>query len=115
PFGILAVTIILQRKQFQSLKTKRRKMQWYYESSHFSKPLGDLVLNTVFNYEDEKHFIPDEFGVLLTSENIESHLAKIRLDQKRYEKMNQQDVKVIKELVNQYYSKSDLEKIKSQP
>ena len=94
---------------------KKTKMQWYYESSHFSKPLGDLVLNKVFNYQEEKQATTSSFGVLLTSENIEDHLLQIRLEQKEYEKTNQEDVMMVKKLVNKYYSESDLKKFTGQP
>ncbi|MDJ0843318.1 hypothetical protein [Crocosphaera sp.] len=94
---------------------KTTKMQWYYESSHFSKPLGDLVLNKVFDSEDEQPPTSSSFGVLLTSENIESHLSRIRAEQQEYEKTNQEDVMMIKKLVDKYYSESDLEKFHSQP
>ncbi|MDJ0511236.1 MAG: hypothetical protein QNJ64_18565 [Crocosphaera sp.] len=89
---------------------KTTKMKWYYESSHFSKPLGDLVLDKVFAYEDKNRNIPGDFGILLTSENIEEHLSKIRSDQKLYEKNYQKDVDTIKNLVNKYYSESDLKR-----
>jgi hypothetical protein len=51
-------------------------MLWYWESSHYKKDLGDLVLDRIFDYSDIGRRVSDDFGVRLTSENISSHFAK---------------------------------------
>ncbi len=56
------------------------QMQWYWESSHYKRELGDLVLDRVFNYNNLSRNVPDDFGVLLSLDNIESHLSKVRSD-----------------------------------
>ncbi|MEB3884628.1 hypothetical protein [Lyngbya sp. CCY1209] len=70
-------------------------MKWYYESSHFSKELGDLVLDRVFDYRETGRDLPGDFGVLLTADNIEEHLAKIRRNRQRYRETHGEDVKEI--------------------
>lgn len=63
---------------------KGKPMQWYWESSHFKKETGDLVLDRLFDYHEPGHAVPGDFGVLITPENLEAHLALIRAQQKRY-------------------------------
>ena len=46
------------------------QMKWYWESSHYKKELGDLVLDRIFDYHHPERIVPDDFGVLLTPKNI---------------------------------------------
>lgn len=59
-------------------------MNWYWDSSHYKKELGDFVLDKVLNNLESRGVDPDDFGVLLTSKNIETHLEKIRADRQLY-------------------------------
>lgn len=77
-------------------------MRWYWESSHYRKELGDLVLDRVLNYSDPNRPIADDFGVLLTSKKIEEHLANIRDGHYRYGQSHPKEVKEIEELVKKY-------------
>lgn len=74
------------------------KMRWYWESSHYKPALGDLVLDRVFGHTESGRRIPDDFGVLLGTDNIDSHLSRIRNDQARYHKTHAADVAEIEEL-----------------
>ena len=67
-------------------------MRWYWESSHFKKELGDLVLDRLFNYHEPGRNVPEDFGVPITAENIEVHLAQLREQQKRYSETHPQEV-----------------------
>jgi hypothetical protein len=67
-------------------------MQWYWESSHYKKELGDRVLDRVFGYQAPERTVAPDFGVLLTSANIEEHLASIRSAQARYEAEHPEDL-----------------------
>lgn len=58
------------------------RMTHFWDSSHYRKEVGDLVLNRLFAYEGER--VPDDFGVLLTGETIESHLAQIVTDRETW-------------------------------
>ncbi len=51
-------------------------MQWYWESSHFKKEVGDLVLDKLFDYQAPGRVIADDFGILINRNNIEAHLQK---------------------------------------
>jgi hypothetical protein len=60
-------------------------MENYVDNFHYTKLVGDLILNRILSYKDNE--VPADFSVLVTKENLEFHLAKIRAD-KRYTQMN---------------------------
>ncbi len=72
----------------------RNAMQWYWESSHFKRTLGDKVLQRVFL--DENPNAPT-FGVRLTPENIDRHLARIRTERKLWLPGHEQDVELVRD------------------
>jgi hypothetical protein len=53
-------------------------MKWYWESSHYRKELGDLVLDRVLGYRATGRVVPEDFGILLTRESLAQHLSDIR-------------------------------------
>lgn len=63
---------------------KKTRMKWYFEASHYTTDLGDLVQDRVFDHKEPGRTVPGHFGVLLTSRNIESHLRKLREENKRF-------------------------------
>lgn len=71
-------------------------MKNYWDSSHYRKEVGDLVLNRLFQMQEEA--IPNDFGVLLTTDNIEAHLKKVRTDQAAWEKNNPDVVKLVQDV-----------------
>jgi hypothetical protein len=48
----------------------------YYETSHFRRNVGDLVIARIFN--DRSINVPEDFGQWVTAENIDLHLKAIR-------------------------------------
>lgn len=69
------------------------QMQNYLESSHYREHIGDLVLNRMLNYEVDN--VPGDFGTLVTENNIEPQLAKIRAERERWAKQNPDMVKLV--------------------
>ncbi len=59
-------------------------MKWYYESSHYTKELGNMVLDLVLNYPDRNNNIPQDFGLVINQDNLESHLQRIHVEQNNY-------------------------------
>jgi hypothetical protein len=57
-----------------------KNIQWYDESLHFKMALGEKVLHYIAAHSS------DEFGVILSKENLEKSLNKIRLDFQVYQK-----------------------------
>jgi hypothetical protein len=77
----------------------RDEMQYYWDSSHFKEVVGDLVLDRLFGTSHPGHFVPDDFGVRLTEDTIESALARIRLDQTEYRRSHPADIASLRMLV----------------
>ncbi len=67
-------------------------MRWYLESSHYTKELGDLMLDCIFGYRETGYSKVEDFGLLLTSNNIEEHLRKISSDRQVYQDTHKGDV-----------------------
>jgi hypothetical protein len=67
------------------------RMRWYWESSHYRKELGDLVLDRIFGYVSPERAVPADFGVELNERSIEAHLAWIRQGRERWVKDFPQD------------------------
>lgn len=80
---------------------KTTRMRYYYESSHYTPAAGDLVLDRIFNYHAPDRTVPDDFGVLLTSQNLESHLAGIRADREHYRQTHPDDIAEIEAMARE--------------
>ena len=74
------------------------QMNNYQDSSHFYPPIGDLILNRLVGYEEEK--VPEDFGILITPENVEAHLEKIRRDRAIWQN-NPENLKLLNQLKEQ--------------
>lgn len=79
----------------------KQKMRWYTESSHYKKHLGDLILDLILNYPEKVRNVPNDFGIILNHTNIESHLAHLRTERKKYIKKFPQDLGEIKQIATQ--------------
>lgn len=78
---ITTITPVWDFSGYNSITTEPigQDMKNYLDSSHYSSKVGDLILNRLFNYQEET--IATDFGILITSENIGSHLAQVLVDQ----------------------------------
>ena len=70
-------------------------MKWFWESVHYKKSLGDLIIQRIFNNNDSNSTIPDDFGILLTPSNIEKHLKNLREARVAYYNSHPRDVSTI--------------------
>jgi hypothetical protein len=57
---------------------------YYWESSHYKKELGDLVIARIYNQQLTNQKIPNDFGFKINSQNIEDWLHRIRSNQLLY-------------------------------
>jgi hypothetical protein len=53
-------------------------MQYYTDTSHYTRAAGDLVLDRVL--QDRLDRVPADFGVLITADTVEAHLTRINAD-----------------------------------
>jgi hypothetical protein len=70
----------------------------YWDSSHFKDTVGDQVLNRLFGIRGAS----EDFGVLLTSKNIEQALTDIRSRQQIYRTSHPQDIQLIHQQVDDF-------------
>ena len=75
---------------FSGINSITKNDKYYYEDTHFTKEVGDLVLSKVFNSQKLIKDIPDDFGVLVNKENIDSHLEKLKRIHAEYTKYYQE-------------------------
>lgn len=75
--------------------------QWHWEASHYRKELGDLVLNTILDYDcPGQNTLPD-FGGLLNSATIESSLDDIITRQRAYHRQDAPDVELLEKMARE--------------
>lgn len=73
-------------------------MQWYFDSSHYTPAMGDLVLDRMFYSTSPMRVVPDDFGVLLSRNNIDAHLATLRAGRQIYRQNHTDDITEIEEM-----------------
>jgi hypothetical protein len=74
-------------------------MRWWWGGAHYKKKLGNLILDRIFHYHDLRNTIPDDFGFLITEDNFEQDLNKIRTEQERYHQTHVVEVEKPRRLV----------------
>ncbi|MEC4989546.1 MAG: hypothetical protein SAJ37_12415, partial [Oscillatoria sp. PMC 1068.18] len=67
---IVKITSVWDFSGYNSVTTEpiSDKMKNYLDNSHYSKAVGNLVLNRIFQVQEE--LIPADFGVLINSQNV---------------------------------------------
>ena len=70
----------------------KARMKWYWDSSHYKKELGDIVLDRMFDGNFSGGGDYPDFGVKLTSQNIDAHLSKLRTDRAKWRASHPVDV-----------------------
>lgn len=81
---------------------EKEHMRWFWESVHYKKPLGDLVLDRVLDYHATGRVAPQDFGVKITPANIEEHLNNLQKGQKEWEEAHPRDVAEILHISEEY-------------
>lgn len=67
-------------------------MRWYTDSAHYTTAAGELVLDRLFGVNVAKQKISDDFGVQLTSANLDVHLETIRAARQHYRETHAEDI-----------------------
>lgn len=95
---VSALTPVWDFSGYNQITTEpiQETMQNYWDSSHYKKSVGNLVLERLFNSKSNQ--VPDDFGFLLTPDNLRTHLEKIRRDQAAWEMKNPEVVNYVKRL-----------------
>lgn len=78
-------------EQVPATSEKGRFMRWYWDPGHYNSQVGDLVLAQMLRNGSTDPARP-VLGVRLDQQNLERHLADIRIQQKQYETSHPDDV-----------------------
>lgn len=99
---VVKITAVWNFTGYNSITTEpiSKGMKNFWDSAHYRKEVGDLILDCLFNYETQK--VPDDFGTLVTSQNIESHLKKIRDEQSVWISNNPSEVKLVASVMRKF-------------
>ncbi len=65
-------------------RNNRDPMQWYWEAGHYKSSVGDLVLRRILSGTLPPQLRGTEFGAPLSSDNLEQHLNRIRVNGRLY-------------------------------
>jgi len=100
------VTPLWDFSGYNSITTEpiTKDMKNFTDSGHYTRKIGDLILNRLFHYQEEK--VPDDFGIFITPTSIESHLEKIRTNQELWAKNNPKMIQLVEDLKRQGCSKN---------
>lgn len=99
---VVKTTPVFDFSGYNSITTEpiHNDMENYTDNSHYTPKVGDLILNRILDYQEAD--VPNDFGILINPENIESHLEKIRKDREVWAKNNPDEVKLVKEIKQKY-------------
>lgn len=95
---IVQITPFWDFSGYNSITTEpvNDSMQNFIESVHYTKKVGNLILNRLLDFHEEK--VPDDFGVWVTPENIESHLARIRRNRQSWVESHPETAQLVRSL-----------------
>ncbi|MEB3827619.1 hypothetical protein [Phormidium sp. CCY1219] len=69
---------------FSGLNSITTNDRMYYDTSHFIPKVGDMVLRKILGDDERGEEIPEDFGVLVTPENVDARIEEIRQEYARY-------------------------------
>ena len=95
---VVKITPVWDFSGYNSITTEliNDRMENYIDNSHYSPKVGDLVLNRILSFQTER--VPKDFGILLTQDNIETHLHQIRLDREVWRKEHPEEVNLVRKI-----------------
>jgi hypothetical protein len=76
-------------------------VKWFWEPAHYKKETGDLILDRVLDYQSSANVVPNDFGILLTPENIESSLTADSEKGEDYLRRETADAILVRNVVNE--------------
>ena len=74
----------------ESLPSDKRALRWFWEPTHYTKALGDILLARIFDGPDTS------YGVVLTAATIEAHLAEIREHRQWYRESHPEAIRRVR-------------------
>lgn len=77
-----------------------RPMEWFIDNNHFSRRLGNLMLDVVFDTTNRRD-PPEGFGVLLTPDTVEEVLTRLRRGRDQYARSHPEEMKEMKDVLRE--------------
>ncbi|QMV44069.1 hypothetical protein [Cohnella cholangitidis] len=94
---VVTITEVWDFSGYNSITTSPPdRFDTYLDQSHYRKHIGNYVFNRTLHINEES--VPDDFGFLLTRDNIEEQLTRIRNERDKWEKANPDIVMKVEEL-----------------
>ena len=92
---IVDITPVWDFSGYNSITTEPIKevMTNYVDNSHYTPKIGELILNRILSHDLSQ--VPQDFGVLMTPENIYNHLANIRVDREKWAENQPNEVQLV--------------------
>jgi hypothetical protein len=75
-------------------------VKWFWEPSHYKKAAGDLILSRILDDASLERPVPDDFGIKLSSDNIEDWLIQTRAAGRRYRTAEPEETAIVKGAVD---------------
>lgn len=76
----------------ESVLRRRWSLKWFMEPAHYSREMGDVIIRRLLNRDDSN------FGAVVTSENVQSHLQELRREREAYRLQHPVDAVRVREL-----------------
>lgn len=95
-------------EEFPPLGDTRTRMKWYWESSHYTKALGNLVVDRLLGVKDNSLPHGEPFGVALSQDNIEEELQLLHVRLQNYRKNHPENVREISGMIRRTRGKREL-------
>ena len=76
-----------------------KAVKWYRDTAHFLPSLGDIILDQLFGNVTSEVNCKEQFGILISSKNINEHLQCINQEHGQYVRTHPQDIKDIEALI----------------
>ena len=92
---------------FPPLGDTNTQMRWYWESSHYKKEAGKLILDIVLERLDETFPYPDDFGVILAPDTIDSRLEHLSRQLKEYRENHPENLMEVRKMIKETRKKRE--------
>lgn len=86
-------------ESFPPINDHQTQMRWYWESSHYKKEVGNIILSKMLSQNKDIQNYPADFGIQINSTNIEHWLQQTQLKRNDYIKNNPEIIAEIKKMV----------------
>ncbi|SVD08436.1 uncharacterized protein METZ01_LOCUS361290, partial [marine metagenome] len=66
------------------MEEPNRSVLWYWDIAHYKKTLGDLIQDRIFGFNPAGRMVPEDFGIKISSKNIEQYHTAQEIKQREY-------------------------------